>query len=177
MTRNSAQRRIVRAALLMFGMLLCASGTQARGQCFGGGYGLGFSPWGIGMGGFGYGFGGVGLMPWGFGYAPFGGFGYGMGFPYGFGGPMMGGVGFGASGFGYAGGNPYFGGYGNPYLDGGWTLASGVSPPAVEAAVIERGLQGVIVPRGQKLTPGRYKLTLTIEPVEPSSSEGKAPLK
>jgi hypothetical protein len=67
-------------------------------------------------------------------------------------------------------GYPY-GGYSWPYAyDGGWTLASGIGPMAVEAAVIERGLRGVL-PQGQRLTPGRYKMTISIEPTSDGRSD------
>src|SRR5262249_44144057 len=154
-----AELRLVRRPLLMASVLvlvLLATTSSSRAQFLMGGWG-------------GYGFGGY---PWGFGYTPAIGYGYGLGYPYAFGAPFWGGLGYGGgfgfggfnNGYGFPGYYPYFGGYGNPYLDGGWTLASGLSPLAVESVVIQRGLNGVVVPQGQQLTPGRYKLTITVEP-------------
>lgn len=176
MRQHAITRRAAWIGAPLLALCLIGAPSQARGQVmigggWGGGWGLGGMGWGgLGWGG-GWGMGGLGwgggFSPWGFGVAP----GWGMG-GLGWGG-WGGGWGMGGLGYGnfWPAAYPYFGGYGNPYLDGGWTLASGISPLAVESAVIQRGLSGVVPLAGQKIPPGRYKITITIEPADDVPSE------
>ena len=135
--------------------LALSTPAQSKAQIMMGG---GWGGWGGGWGGWGGGFGLGGFGPWGMGVAPGWGWGATMMPAWGWGG---------VGGWGMPGYWNYGGlGVGSAYWNPGWTLASGLAPLAVESAVIERGLSGVVIPRGQALPPGRYKMTITIEPID-----------
>jgi hypothetical protein len=107
-------------------------GLGSSGGGFGGVGGLGYG--GLGYGGFGYGYPGYGGF--GYGYPGYGGYGYdGLGYGgYGYGGvSALGGVGY----PGISGLNPYFG--------------FGLSPLAVQSAIVERNVLGRTTPAYQSV--------------------------
>ncbi len=131
-------RTSILALLVVFALVVLGSG-QARAQYFG--YGMGL-----------YGYPGAAVMGYGYGmgYPGFG-YGYGMGYPF-YGGYGMGYGGFGYGGFGglypgmgygYGLGYPGIGAYGAyyPYWNNPATLALGITPLAIQAGLMERGLR------------------------------------
>lgn len=172
MGRQSRARRFVSHLLVVTALSLAAflgSAPSARAQ---------FVPMGYGFGGYGYGWG-----------MPMGGFGYGFGGPYwgypfamsgpvfntplpslttlGFAGPWMGYGGVWGNGMGSSSG------YG---MANSTTLSLGISPLAVESAVMERGLAGTGIPTGGRLVPGTYRIEIIEgEPMVQSRPAAGAP--
>ncbi len=118
----------------MLGFLAAPDRSQAQFFGFGGygsvGFGypmMGYGYGGLGYGGLGYGgFGYPGMMGYGYGYPMVGGFGYPG---------MLGYGGFGYGGYGMAG--AYY-----PYWNNPAILSLGITPLALQSAIMERGLRG-----------------------------------
>ncbi len=160
-------RRFVRHAvqvLVLLVLLLVVVRDRAKAQFVGMGYGPylygypgvaayygfgypGFGYMGYGFPGYGYGYGGFGFPAYGFGYG-YGGFGYGFGYPA-----------FGYGGFPYS---PYgYWGYGIPGSYGTVSPASlslGITPLAIQSAIMERGLRTPAVRGPSVLPPALYKI-------------------